>query len=173
MAIRPFRLPTLWRVAAIWLALGLALASYLWYCQTFWDDYYENYFTNRPEDYYDFRPTVPLPQNIALDKGDLARYTWGREILEPMHGQWINETELRFPNDSTLEVTVRPGYVQDNYLLYPVFRRLIVSNQAMRDTFTLDKERLMFPSRWVDEGGADSVAIELNRASITIDYSFL
>ena len=69
-----------------------------------------------------------------------------------MHGQWINETELRFPNDSTMEVTVRPGYVRDNYLLYPIFRRLLVSDRATRETYALDKERLVFPSKWSDGG---------------------
>ena len=158
----------LWRITTIALALGVVVAFYLWYCRAFWDDYY----SDRQKDYYDFHPAVSLPPDSALGQEDLLRYTWTRTILEPQHGQWINETELRFPNDSTMEVTVRPGYVQDNYLLYPVFRRLIVSDPEMRETYALDKERLVFPSRWKD-GGPDSIAVKLNRRALTIDYSFL
>ena len=162
----------LWRVATVALTLVLVLAFYLWYCRAFWENYYEDYFADRPEDYYDFRPDIPHPQDRALNRDDLPRYTWGRSILEPHHGQWINETELRFPNDSTMEVTVRPGYVQDNYLLYPIFRRLIVSGPVSHKTYVLDKERLVFLSGWSDES-PDSVAIKLDWGSITIDHSFL
>ena len=158
----------LWRVAALALTLVIVLASYVGYCRAFWDDYY----ADRPEGYSDFRPAVPLPQDTALEPADLPRYTWTRTSLEPEHGQWVNETELRFPNDSTMEVTVRPGYVQDNYWLYPILRRLVVLDRETHEVYAFDRERMTFPSRWSD-GGPDSISVELNSESITIDYSFL
>lgn len=156
------------RILIIVFFLIVAATSYFIYCNIFWENYFKEKWDNN--DNYDFHPMSVFPDDSSLTRTNFQKYTWIREIIEPEHGQWINKTKLLFTSDSTMEVTVRSGYISNNYFYYPFFKEFISSGEPFSHTYRYNKNSMSFEGRPHAE---DTVLIQLNKNTITIKYAFL
>jgi hypothetical protein len=155
------------RILITFFVLIAIFATYWIYCEIFW----KNYHKEKWENDYDFHSLTKFPEDSTLTKDNFQNYTWTREIEEPMHGQWINKTTILFSSDTTMDVTVRSGYIHKNYFYYPIFREFISQEYTLNESYKFDKSKMRFPSRWPD--GDSLITIQLNKTTLTINYSFL
>ena len=83
------------------------------YCDHFWKNYNEAHFVygeyDETDEITDFSFTAypPIPPDTILSKKNFWKYEWRRKLIEPYHGQWINDLKLSFINDSTIFMNLK------------------------------------------------------------------
>jgi hypothetical protein len=152
------------------------LAGYLYsvYCERFWYNYrvdhkiYDASGENYERTDFSFKPIQKIPSDTTLNKENFWKYTWNRALIESHHGQWIDDIELSFPNDSTLNQTLRCPYILDIYWTYPLLRTYIGEFNLIEKTYKFNNESMSFVT---DE--KDTVMIIIQNNNLIINRVYL
>lgn len=153
------------------------MVGYLYnvYCDHFWSNYWKEHAVYGDNDETDeltdfsFTSSREIPIDTFLTKKNFWKYTWHRELIEPYHGQWINDIELSFDSDSMLFYRITAQYISDNYWTYPVFRKFrSKAENTYTHHFKFDPNSMSFINH-----KQDTVNILLDEKKIIIKYVFM
>ena len=145
------------------------------YCDHFWKNYNEAHFVygeyDETDEITDFSFTAypPIPPDTILSKKNFWKYEWRRKLIEPYHGQWINDLKLSFINDSTIFERITGQYISENYWTYPLTRKFRCNiNSTYTFQYDLDKQSMSFVTN-----KQDTVKIVIGEKNIIIKHVFM
>ncbi|GAB5410614.1 MAG: hypothetical protein BalsKO_29790 [Balneolaceae bacterium] len=164
---------------------------YNWYCDYFWDNYYEQYqWWGREEliDTYNFSLLSPAAD---ITSKNFTAFKWHRILVEPEHGMWINDVTLSFPSDSILLAEIQAPYIENNWWTYPLTGKFSSDTETFVGYYYFDKDEMFFvrgsfEKQHIDSLGPirnalsdslfrnqETVRIELHGDKLSVKYVFL
>ena len=88
---------------------------YYFYCQVFWNIFYTNYREN-----YVFTIDSNLDSDSSVTLYNYKDCIWEGICIEPIHGLWLNKTQIYFVEDTLMFVSIAPSYIEGNEWTFPV-----------------------------------------------------
>jgi len=116
------------------LFFALSIPAYIYYCEFFWDNYFE-YETTLPEDIYYAFDVIDNKENAQITLKNYKDFTWKREIVTTDHGNWHIQF-IDFLNDSLVSINSSSEYLDDYNYSFPVFRTLLFNKKKMENNYT-------------------------------------
>lgn len=114
------------------LVFAISIPAYLYYCEFFWDNYFE-YETTLPDDIYYAFEVIDNNENVRITLENYKDFTWKREIVTVDHANWHIQF-IDFPKDSSISIHSSSGYLDDYYYSFPVFRTLLFDKEKPKES---------------------------------------
>ncbi len=116
------------------LVFAISTPTYLYYCEFFWDSYFEHE-TNLPEDLlYAFHP-IDTKKNIQITHDNYKNFTWKREMVTVDHANWHLDY-LSFPSDSIVSIYSKTEFLDDYYYSFPILKTLLFDKEKPTQSYT-------------------------------------
>ncbi|XWN36674.1 MAG: hypothetical protein ROO71_12015 [Balneola sp.] len=109
------------------LVFAISIPAYLYYCEFFWNNYFE-YETTLPDDIYYAFEVIDNKENVRITLENYKDFTWKREVVTADHANWHIQF-IDFPKDSLISIHSSSEYLDDYYYSFPVFRTLLFDKE--------------------------------------------
>lgn len=145
------------RIIILIVLLIALIPLYKFYCDYFWDNYYEQYQWWGREELIDTYNFNLLSSADSINSKNFTDFKWHRILIEPEHGMWVNDVTLSFPSDSTMLAKVDAHYFEDNWWTFPLIRTFISDHEQYLNYYYFNKEEMFFVRGHFEEQHIDSL----------------